>query len=150
VFVSGVGIDLPVVAGPSGPPLCNVAMYYRQLSQPMEPGVTMIFAHARKKMFLPLLSASQVRNGASLIGRVVYVYTSDSKRYAYRITRVLRHQRSIDRAFDILANQLWLQTSEGPYASSTKLVIVAAPFGSPVNASYAGAHPTPHPLHCAV
>ncbi len=147
VVVSGVGIDLPVVRGGSTV-LCNVAMYLTRANQPPERGVTFIYAHARTGMFLPLLTASEVNNGASLIGRTVYVYTSDSRRHPYRITAVRRHQTSIQRALELTTRQLWLQTSEGPYATSTKLVVVAAPAGSRVLVARSQAIPTPRPLAC--
>ena len=35
---------------------------------PRTPGVSLIYAHARRGMFLPLLSRSKISNGASLIG----------------------------------------------------------------------------------
>ncbi len=149
VVVSGLGINLPVI--PGGPALyCNVAMYQKVLSQPQEPGATFIYAHARTGMFLPLLTASKINNGASLLGRTVYVYTSGSRYYTYRIARVLRHQTSVQNAVYVTARQLWLQTSEGPYASSTKLVVIALPSGGPYATTYAASHPTPHPLACRV
>jgi hypothetical protein len=147
VQVSGVGIDLPVVRGGSTVQ-CNVAMYLTMANQPPERGVTFLYAHARTGMFLPLLTASQVNNGASLIGRTVYVYASDSRRYPYRITSVRRHQTSIQRAMELTSRQLWLQTSEGPYATSTKLVVVAVPAGAPLLVARSVAIPTPRPLAC--
>ena len=147
VEVPGLGIDLPVVRGGSSV-LCNVAMYLTRTNQPPERGVTFLYAHARTGMFLPLLTASEINNGSSLIGRTVYVYTSDSRRYAYRITAVRRHQTSIQRALELTSRQLWLQTSEGPRATSTKLVVVATPAGSPVLVARSQAIPTPRPLAC--
>ena len=38
-------------------------------------------------MFLPLLRASKTNNGAAMIGKLVYVYTSDSKAVVYRSPR---------------------------------------------------------------
>jgi hypothetical protein len=147
VQVSGLGIDLPVIRGGSSVK-CNVAMYLTVTSQPPERGVTFLYGHARTGMFLPLLSASKVNNGASLIGRKVYVYTSDSRRYQYRITSVRRHQTSIQRALELGSRQLWLQTSEGPYATTAKLIVVAAPVGDPVLVPRSVAMPTPRPLAC--
>ena len=66
IAIPSLKIDLPIVKPPSGYPLCNVAMYIRELSQPREPGVTMIYSHARRGMFLPLLSASKINNGAAM------------------------------------------------------------------------------------
>jgi len=147
VQVSGVGIDLPVVRGGNSV-LCNVAMYLTLANQPPERGVTFIYAHARTGMFLPLLTASKVSNGASLIGRTVYVYTSDNRRYPYRIVAVRRRQTSIQRALELTTRQLWLQTSEGPYATSTKLVVVANPAGDAVPVARSVAIPRARPLAC--
>jgi hypothetical protein len=147
VQVPGLGIDLPVVRG-TGPVQCDVAMYLTLANQPPERGVTFLYAHARTGMFLPLLTASQVNNGASLLGRTVYVYTSDSRRHQYRITSVRRRQWSIQRALELTSRQLWLQTSEGPYATSTKLVVVAVPVGDPVLVARPVAVPTPQPRAC--
>ena len=149
VVVGGLGIDLPVIRGPRSGLPCNVAMYGRELAQPGEYGVTLVYAHARRGMFLPLLSASRVNNGASLIGRTVRVYTSTSKYYTYRITEVRRRQTSIQSAFGVSASKvLWLQTSEGPYATSTKLVVVARQTGGPFATSYKASHPKPRPISC--
>lgn len=148
VVVVGMGIDLPVIQGPRSALYCDVAMYMRELSQPGEPGTTLLYAHARTGMFLPLLTASRIRNGASMIGRTVRVYTSASRYFTYRITQVRRGQRSVQGAFGITAKVLWLQTSEGPYATSTKLVVVATQVGGPFTASYAASHPRPRPRSC--
>lgn len=147
VQVTGTAIDLPVVRG-GARVLCNVAMYLTMANQPPERGVTFLYAHARTGMFLPLLTASRINNGASLIGRTVYVYASDSRRYPYRITSVRRHQTSIQRALVLMSRQLWLQTSEGPYATSGKLVVVAVPAGEPVLVPRSVAIPMPRPLAC--
>ena len=150
VSVPSYKINLPVVPGPSGYPYCNVAMYQKILWQPTEPGVTFLFAHARKGMFLPLLTASKVNNGAAMIGKLVYVYTSDSMMYTYKIIQVRRHQKSIQSAVGVTSERLWLQTSEGPNFTYPKLVIVAVrdPNVPPTPVSYAASHPTPHIVHC--
>jgi hypothetical protein len=149
VVVVGMGINLPVIEGPRSGLYCNVAMYTRELSQPGEPGVSLVYAHARTGMFLPLLTASRTANGASMIGRTVRVYTSASRYYTYRITQVKRRQTSIQAAFGAsTAKVLWLQTSEGPYNTSTKLVVVASQTGGPFVATYAASHPTPRPRSC--
>ena len=147
VQVVGMGIDLPVLRG-TGAVKCNVAHYLTMANQPPEQGATFLYAHARTGMFLPLLTASKVNNGASMIGRTVYVHTSESKRYPYRIVAVRRHQTSIQRALEVTARQLWLQTSEGPYSTSTKLVVVAVPAGGPVPVASSVAMPTPQPVAC--
>jgi hypothetical protein len=147
VQVVGMHIDLPVTRG-VGAIKCNVAHYLTMAHQPQERGATFLYSHARTGMFLPLLTASRVNNGASMIGRTVYVYTSESKRYPYRIVAVRRHQTSIQRALEVTTRQLWLQTSEGPYATSTKLVVVAVPAGDPASVASSVAMPTPHPVAC--
>lgn len=147
VRVPGYSIDLPVIKGPSGYPPCRVAMYLKELSQPREPGVTFLFAHARTGMFLPLLSASRVNNGAALIGKVVYVYTSDSWVHTYKITRVRRHLTSIQGAFGVTAERLWLYTSEGPNYTYPKLVIEAQRTRS-AKTTYSASHPTARPISC--
>ncbi|MEO5964676.1 MAG: sortase [Candidatus Limnocylindrales bacterium] len=140
-------IDLPVIKSPNAYPYCNVAMYLRELSQPTEPGVTYIFGHARTGMFLPLLKASQVNNGAAMIGKIIYVYASNSKIHTYKITQVRRHVSSIQNVFGVLSETLWIQTSEGPNSTYPKLVIVAKRTATGA-ATYAGSHPTPHPIRC--
>lgn len=147
VRIPGIGIDMPVVPGPSGYPYCNVAMYQKVLSQPTEPGVLFIFAHARKGMFLPLLNASKINNGASLLGRTVYVYASNSVVHVYTITKVRRHVKSIQSAVTQTTEKLWLQTSEGPNTSYPKLVIEADRTGTQPT-TYKASHPTPHIVHC--
>jgi len=150
VVVPALGIDLPVVKPPAGFPFCNVAMYLDLFSQPGEPGATYLFAHARTGMFLPLLTRSEVSNGASMIGMLVELYTSDDQLFLYRVVEVRRHYPA-DRSLSTLQtkdDQVWLQTSEGPYASSPKLQVVADLLSSgPADA--AQAHPTPHPIVCA-
>jgi len=152
VVVQKYGIDLPVVLQRGNAfPLCNVAMYLVQLSQPGEPGVTYLYAHARKGMFLPLLTASQVGNGQAMIGMKVRVWTSDSKLYQYTVKQVRRHVTSIAEVGGITGEQLWLQTSEGPYGTYEKLILVATrDSGYPQSATYAESHPTPHPVVCGV
>jgi hypothetical protein len=149
VAVPGLGIDLPIVLQlGSAFPYCNVAMYLTGLSQPGEAGVTFLYAHARTGMFLPLLNTSQVNNGAGMIGMKVNVWTSDDRLITYTITRVLRHQYSLPDLWSIHSPQLWLQTSEGPYGTYNKLMVVALPV-STTAASHADAHPTPRPLVCS-
>ena len=170
VTVPALRIDLPIVSQateqivhgvltPSGPrdvifPYCNVAEYITSLSQPGQPGTTYLFAHARVGMFLPLLTASMVDSGASMLGDTVLVYTSDSKVYWYSISKVKRGVPPTGSAvWDITkaapgVQQLVLQTSEGPYDSSTKLQILAR-FELVQPADPAEAHPTPHPVVCA-
>lgn len=147
IAIPGLGIDLPVVKPGSGYPLCNVAMYIQELSQPREAGVTLIYAHARKGMFEPLLLKSRVNNGASLIGATVKVWTSNNLVSTYKVTRVRRHVTSLSGVFDIGAEQLWIQTSEGPRGTVGKLMVIAKRTGYEA-ASHEDAHPTPHPKVC--
>jgi sortase (surface protein transpeptidase) len=141
------GINLAVVKGPNGYPYCGVAMYMRNLYQPGEPGITYIYAHARKGMFLPLLNASKHNNGAGMIGKLVYVYNSKSVRYTYRITKVRRHVRDISAALKVTSERLWLQTSEGPNSSYPKLIVVAQRIAT-ATVDYDAAHPKARPRRC--
>jgi hypothetical protein len=147
VAVSGLGIDLPVVRGPSGYPLCRVAMYSASLAQPREPGVTFIFAHARTGMFLPLLTRWRINHGASLIGRTVWVWTSDSYVSYYRIIRVRVSTNSMAGAYSLTSERLWLQTSTGPNTTYPKLIVEASRYRT-VRTTYAASHPTARPVRC--
>lgn len=140
-------IDLPVVRGPSGYPYCNVAMYFPSLSQPREGGVSFLYAHARVGMFLPLLERSKINNGAGLVGMTILVWTSNDLVSTYKIVRVRRHVLTLDGAYTAKTEQLWVQTSEGPHGTRQKLIVVAKRIGS-ATATYAAAHPTPHPKIC--
>ncbi len=148
IVISSYGIDLPVIIGPRGFPPCNVAMYLRELWQPREPGVTFLYAHAREGMFLPLLKASWVNNGKALIGKRVLVYTDDGVVSTYEISRVRRHVITLDGIFDVTAEQLWIQTSEGPRGTYEKLILVARRVSS-APAGDALAVPVPHPIYCS-
>lgn len=147
IAIPGLKIDLPVMRPGPGYPPCNVAMYIQELSQPREAGVTLLYAHARKGMFLPLLHRSMISNGASLIGATVKVWTSNNLVSTYRITRVRRHVTSLTGVFDIGPEQLWIQTSEGPRGTIAKLIVVARRIGYAV-ADHESAHPTPRPVAC--
>lgn len=147
VTVPDYKINLAVVRGPSGYPYCNVAMFMGALNQPQEPGVSFIYAHARTGMFLPLLNASKVNNGAAMVGKTVNVWTSNNRLHTYKIIQVRRHVKSVQSAVGVTAEQLWLQTSEGPNFSYPKLVIVAQRKSS-VTTTYAAAHPAARIVHC--
>ncbi len=149
VSVPALGIDLPVVKPPRGFPYCNVAMYLDIFSQPGEKGATYIFAHARTGMFLPLLTQSQRNNGQSMIGMIVQVYTSDDQLFLYRIYLVRRHYPASNslQGLPVKDNQLWLQTSEGPLTSSTKLQVVSKLLTSGP-ADHRTAHPKARPVIC--
>lgn len=140
-------IDLPVIKSPSGYPPCGVGMYLKELYQPTEPGVTYIAGHARSGMFLPLLKASKTNDGAAMIGKTVYVYTSDSRRHRYEIIQVRRHVESIQNVFGVTSERLWIQTSEGPNWTYPKLIVVAKRT-STIDTTYAASHPTPRPYSC--
>ncbi len=113
IVVKGLDIDLPVVAGnldlPGNPPdypLCDVAQYLTTYRYPARPGTTTwIYGHAREGMFLRLLEASEVDQGASLIGQSAIVYTDAGRRFEYRITDVHRHATDRSSARDVPAGQ---------------------------------------------
>jgi hypothetical protein len=143
-------IDMAVIRGNAGYPLCDVAMYSGAYSQPREPSdwATFIFAHARKGMFLPLLKEWQQNKGSQLIGKYVYVYTSNNKMHKYRITSLatgLTKQMALITSAG--PDKLWLQTSTGPNYTYPKL-FVKATWVSTSSVSYAAAHPKPHPYKC--
>ena len=148
VTIPAIGIDLPVVGPPQNEqfPLCNAAEYLvldRALAYPGLPQATYLYAHARTGMFGPLYFADKADNLGSLIGLWVQVYTADNQDHVYQITETVPGvlgSSALDRAATAKTDQLWLQTSEGPSESSSKLQIVAEPIGV-VAASAADAHP---------
>jgi hypothetical protein len=151
VVVPALRIDLAVVRPPGDPnhfPYCAVAEYLPQLSQPGSPGTTYLFAHAREGMFLPLLTTAD----AKMVGMLVQVYTSDNQLFLYEITRVMRNQDSLDFAFRATAEQLILQTSEGPRKgvpghTGLVMMVVARPL-SVGPADPKAANPIAKPLVC--
>ena len=150
IRIAALKIDLAIVAPPSGAnayPYCNVAMYLKDLGQPGQGRATYLYAHARTGMFLPLLDASLVQNGKSLLGMVVEVWTSDDQRFLYDITEVRRHQTDLTDAANATSEQLWLQTSEGPKGTIPKLQVVAEPLSQEA-ADPADAHPVAKPVVC--
>lgn len=146
--VLNAGIDMAVVRAPSGYPYCNVAMYMGALNQPTEPatGATFISAHARKGMFLPLLDAYRAGKGPLLVGKLVQVWTSNSKVHTYRIYAV-RKTDSIQAAVGEKPDRLWLQTSTGPNYTYPKLVVKAQRISS-APSSYDAAHPSYRIVKC--
>lgn len=143
-------IDKAVIRGNSGYPLCGVAMYSGAYSQPREPSdwATFIFSHARKGMFLPLLKEWQQNRGSQLIGKYVYVYTSDNKMHTYRITSLATGLTTQMRLITSAGHdKLWLQTSTGPNYTYPKL-FVKSEWVATTSVSYAAAHPTPKPYKC--
>jgi len=150
VRVAALDIDLPVVKPPGGAdayPLCDVAMYIQELGQPGQGRAIYLYAHARKGMFLPILDASLVQNGKSMLGMVVEVWTSDDQRFLYEITEVRRHQLDLQDAIAAATEELWLQTSEGPKGTPGKTQVIATPI-SQESADPDDAHPTPEPVAC--
>ncbi len=126
-----------------------MALYHTAFQQPGEPGTTYLYAHARDGMFLALLKASERRDGASLIGALVSVYTADDKEHVFEVTRVKRHAIDFSLAFDAPAEaqQLILQTSEGPRGTVPKLQVLAEPVDV-LPATRAEARPRARPRAC--
>jgi hypothetical protein len=122
-------------------------MYSAAVAQPREPGITFIYAHARTGMFLPLLTRWRINRGASLIGRTVTVWTSDSYVSYYRVTAVRVTSNAMAGVTSLTRERLWLQTSTGPNTSSPKLIVEAARYRT-VRTTYAASHPTAHPVRC--
>lgn len=148
VVVAALGIDLPVVRQPDPAyPACDVAMYHEALGQPGQGRATYLYAHARTGMFLPILDASKVDNGAAMLGMIVEVYTSDDQLFLYEITEVRRHQLDLDDAVAATTEEMWLQTSEGPKGTRPKTQVVAR-FLSTGAADHAAAHPVASPVAC--
>ena len=154
VAIPGLDIDLPIVkpGGPNDYPLCNVAQYLKndRLGQPGQGRATYIYAHAREGMFLPILDASKVNNGAGMLGMIVYVYTSDDQLFLYEITSVRRHVPylgALERPFRAKTEQLWLQTSEGHGETFPKLQL-KADYVTSGPTTHGAAHPKPHPVVC--
>jgi len=147
IAIAALKIDLPIIRQTTVYPQCNVAMYMRELSQPGEAGVTLIYGHARKGMLLPILDRSKISNGASMIGMTVRVWTSNDLVTTYTISKVRRHVTTLDGVLGIEPQQLWIQTSEGPRGTVAKL-IVEATLTSVEAASHEAAHPVPHPVNC--
>ena len=147
VSVPSVGIDIPVIRGTSSYPLCRVAMYIPSVAQPREPGITFIYAHARRGMFLPLLTRWKIDHGASLIGKTVKVWTSNSYVSYYRITRVRKTKTPMTGVFSLTRERLWLQTSTGPNYTYAKLIVEASRYKT-VKSTYAAAHPRARPVRC--
>jgi len=153
VVVPALRIDLAVVAQTFGPghgsyPLCDVAQYLEQFRQPSQQGTTYIYAHARTKMFLPLLTQWQRDHAKRMMGDLVEVYTADDKRYLYEIfTAEIATNFDLARSVPAGASWLILQTSTGPNPTFPKLM-VAARLLSVSDVPHAEANPTPHVRDC--
>lgn len=147
VVVPALRIDLPVVPGNDEYPLCNVAQYITDLPQPGWGRAAYLYGHAREGMFLPILTASKIDNGAKMLGMLVEVYTSDDRLFLYEIREVRRHQTSLLDAIAATSEQVWLQTSEGPKGTVGKTQVVALLLSEGA-ADPADAHPKPKPVVC--
>ena len=138
IILRYLGIDLPIISrdrrvpdqGPDLYPPCDVALYHTAFEQPGQAGTTYLYGHAREGMFLPLLEASERDDGKELLGKVVRIYTSDDLLHLYRITKVKRHATDFSLVTDAApdAEQLILQTSEGPRGTVPKLQVLAEPY----------------------
>jgi hypothetical protein len=150
IVIPSLGIDLPVVAGGTDYPLCDVVQYLFGFAAPGEPGTTYLYGHAREGMFLPLLEASEVDDGAGMIGALVELYTDDLMKHVYQINIVKRHAIDLRLAYFDLEpgeHRLIMQTSEGPRGTVPKLQVAATPVGV-YPATAAEALPTPHSRVC--
>jgi len=147
VVIPALNIDLPVIEGPDGYPLCNVAMYFKELGQPGEGRATYLFAHARDGMFGPIYELAHAGQQRKMLGMIVQVFTSDDKLYLYEIHEVRLHQLTLNAAQTATTEQLWLQTSEGPKGTPGKTQLVAVPI-SVGEADPADAHPKAKPVAC--
>jgi len=156
VVIPGLGIDLPVVSGglaiegnEPGYPLCDVAQYLEEFENPGQLGTTYIYAHARTGMFGPLLTASLIDDGRSLLGQNVLVYTNDALLYTYQIFLVKRHATDLSLAREVPPGERWLvlQTSEGP-RGTIPVLQVAARLVSIVAAEAGDADPIARPRVC--
>jgi hypothetical protein len=156
IVIPSLSIDLPVVPGDlvvkvnkNFYPLCDVAMYMPSFGQPGQPGSTYIYGHAQRGMFAPLLKNSQINDGASMVGALVEVYTSDDQLHLYELYKVKRHALDLSLATNVPPGEhrLVLQTSEGVTGTVPKLQVAARPL-SVVPASHAEAVPTPQPRVC--
>ena len=153
VVIPALNIDLPIVASPLNEqfPLCDTAEYLSSdkvaYAYPGAPQAVYLYAHARAHMFLPLLTTSQVKAGAAMLGDTVEVYTADNQVHLYEITKVIPHvpnsKDALDQPLAATTDQLWLQTSEGHANTSNKLQVLAMPIGPAIAASQADAHPAP-------
>ena len=155
IVIAALKIDLPVVTLPAnGVHYCNVAMWwpYPRFVQPGNPGSVYLLAHARAGMFLPLLEASLVNGGRSLLGAKVQLYTSADWVFTYIVSQVRRHISSsgttrLSAPLAAADPELWLQTSEGATKASPLLQVVAKLMNARP-ADHASAHPSPKPTIC--
>jgi hypothetical protein len=159
VVVPALNIDLPVVKGNDGYPLCNVAMYLHTANsaardafgQPGEGRATYLYGHARDGMFGPIYEIAMVKkNPKKFLGMIVQVYTSDDKLYLYEIDGYRLHAvgaAALEPAINADSEELWLQTSEGPKGTPGKTQLIAKPV-SVTAADHADANPKAKPVVC--
>jgi hypothetical protein len=149
--IESLDIDLPVIR-PSPDetfPLCDVAEFLPSYGLPGLPGVTYLYAHARRGMFLPLLEASRTHGGQAMLRKEIELFSSDRFHRRYQITEIHPRVKDLDVVNDLAGDALVLQTSETSRSSGTKLVVVARPIGTPVLSSDRAARPTARPRVCA-
>jgi hypothetical protein len=151
VRVAALGIDLPVIAQPDPTVVpCGVAMYLGEMRQPGANRATYLYSHAQRGMFLPILEASRVNDGARMLGMIVEVYANDDMLFLYEVTEIRRHvpfDTGLDDALAATEDQVWLQTSEGIGTRFPKLQIVGEPLSNGP-ADPAKAHPSAEPRAC--
>jgi len=159
VVVPALNIDMPIVKGNDGYPLCNVAMYLHTANteardafgQPGEGRATYLYAHARDGMFGPIYEIAMVRhNPKRFLGMIVQVYTSDDKLYLYEISEYRLHATggaALADAINAGSEQVWLQTSEGPKGTPGKTQVIGK-FVSVSPADHSAANPRPRPVVC--
>jgi hypothetical protein len=156
IVIAALRIDLPVVTLPAnGVHYCNVALRWPnpRFVQPGNPGSIYLLAHARAGMFLPLLEASLVNSGRSLLGAKVQLYTSADWVFTYTVSQVRRHISSsgttrFSAPLAAADPELWLQTSEGATTASPLLQVVAK-LMSARPADHVASHPSPKPTICS-
>ena len=151
VLIKSLDIDLPVIRPNLDEtfPLCDVAEFLPSYGLPGLPGVTYIYAHARRGMFLPLLEASRTHRGQAMLGKEVELFSSDRFRRRYEITEIHPRVSDLEVVNDLSGDALVLQTSETSRSSGTKLVVVARPIGAPEVSSGRAARPTARPRICS-
>lgn len=148
VVVKDLRVDVPVIEPKNETyPLCDVAMYFVKLGQPGGGQAVYLYAHARAGMFLPILDASKLNDGAKMLGMIADVYTSDDLIFRYQVIEVRRHQLSLGDAYTATSEQLWLQTSEGPKGTPGKTQVIARPYAMG-KAAGNDAHPVARPRVC--
>ena len=130
IVVPSLGIDLPVIVGDTGYPLCNVAQYLLGFSNPGQAGHDLpLRPRPRRTCSCRCWTESEDDDGAGMIGALVKLYTADRSCTCTRSTIVKRHATDLSLAYDMPAGQhrLIMQTSEGPHGTIPKLQVAAKP-----------------------